>query len=124
MSMAYECDLNFKFLSLQAVDEAGLQFSNLSTKSSFPPSNAVIMIIIDIFLYLSMALYLDAVVPAEYGKRRPLYFIFMPSFWKSFFSDDKNSDITLSRQLSARGIHKMEDVEPVGPEMIGKEAIR
>ena len=84
------------------------------------------MIIVDIFLYLFLALYLDAVIPAEYGKRRPPYFIFLPSFWKSVFCN--NNQLTkgheLSRQLSARGIQNMDDVEPVGNEMIGKEAIR
>lgn len=111
-------------LLLQATDSAGITFSNISTKSDFPPVNGIIMMIVDIFLYLGLALYLDAVVPAEYGKRRPPYFIFMPSFWKSLFVDEENNEIALSRQISARDFQKLDDVEPVGPEMIGKEAIR
>lgn len=82
------------------------------------------MIIVDIFLYLLLALYLDNVIPAEYGKRRPPYFIFMPSFWRSVYCGDNSHDRELSRQLSARGFQNMDDVEPVGQEMIGKEAIR
>ena len=114
---------NVSMSCFQAVDSAGLTFSNVSTKSSFSPSYAIIMMTVDIFLYLGLALYLDAVVPAEYGKRRPPYFIFLPSFWKSLFVENKN-DIPLSRQTSARSIHNQDDVEPVGPEMMGKEAIR
>ncbi|XP_031568598.1 ATP-binding cassette sub-family A member 5-like [Actinia tenebrosa] len=113
----------FSLTLTQAVDSAGITFSNISTKSSFPPSYSIIMMVVDIFLYLGLALYLDAVVPTEYGKRRPPYFIFMPSFWKSLFVDDKNNEIALSRQLSARSVHNQDDVEQVGPEMIGKEVI-
>lgn len=50
----------------------------------------------------------------------------MPSFWRSVFCGDDSQphNRELSRQMSAREIQNMDDVEPVGQEMIGKEAIR
>lgn len=84
------------------------------------------MIIVDIFIYLLLALYLDAVIPAEYGTRRPPYFIFQLSFWKSMFCENRSkpNNHEMTRQLSARERENTDDIEPVGDEMIGKEAIR
>ena len=39
------------------------------------------MFIADMFIYLVIALYLDAVVPQTYGTRRPFYFFLLPRFW-------------------------------------------
>lgn len=39
-------------------------------------------LILDFFLYLLIALYLDNVLPNEYGVRRPLYYFLMPSYWR------------------------------------------
>jgi hypothetical protein len=39
------------------------------------------MFVVDLILYLIIALYLDAIVPQSYGTRKPWYFIFQPSFW-------------------------------------------
>lgn len=80
------------------------------------------MLIVDIVLYFLLALYLDAVIPAEYGQRKPPYFIFMPSFWKSLFVGKKGN--TLTRQRSAREQVASEDIEAVHADMHGNEAIR
>ncbi|KAJ7372623.1 ATP-binding cassette sub- A member 5 [Desmophyllum pertusum] len=80
------------------------------------------MLIVDTILYFLLALYFDAVIPAEYGQRRPPYFIFMPSFWKSLFSaKGKNKGPT--RQLSARVQEASDDVEAMPADMHGNEAI-
>ena len=39
------------------------------------------MLAIDTVLYILLALYLDKVLPKEYGKREVWYFPFTPSFW-------------------------------------------
>lgn len=106
----------------QAVDNDGLQFGNLTSKGDFPPINYMVMLIVDIVLYFLLALYLDAVIPAEYGQRKPPYFIFMPSFWKSLFGSKKEN--TPNRQMSAREQETSEDIEAVHADMHGNEAIR
>lgn len=80
------------------------------------------MLIVDIILYFLLALYLDAVIPAEYGQRKPPYFIFMPSYWKSLFNGTKNN--APARQMSVREQEASEDIEAVHADMHGKEAIR
>ena len=82
------------------------------------------MLIVDSVLYFLLALYLDAVIPAEYGQRKSPYFIFMPSFWKSLFDGKKGMETTLTRQKSARGQEASEDIEAVHADMHGNEAIR
>ena len=100
---------------------SGLNFSNLGTKGSFPASNCIIMLIVDIVLYLLLAMYFDAIVPAEYGQRRPPYFIFMPSFWKNLFSRKQKGP---QRQLSARMSSPSDDIEPIPEELRGTEVVR
>ncbi|CAH3191074.1 unnamed protein product, partial [Porites evermanni] len=112
----------FALLVSQAVDDEGLQFDNLTTKGSFPPINYVVMLIVDIILYFFLALYLDNVIPTQYGQRRSPYFIFLPSFWKSLFNGRKKEG--LNREMSAREQETSEDIETVHADMHGNEAIR
>ena len=80
------------------------------------------MLIVDIILYFLLALYLDNVIPTQYGQRRSPYFIFMPSFWKSLFNGKKKEG--LNREMSAREQETSEDIEAVHADMYGNEAIR
>lgn len=101
----------------------GLQFDNLTTKGTFPPINYIVMLIVDAILYFLLALYFDAVIPAEYGPRKPPNFIFMPSFWKSLFSaEDKKK--APARQVSARVQEAFDDIEAMPADMHGTEVIR
>ena len=107
---------------LQAVEVGpGLQFDNIATKGSFPAINGIIMLIVDSILYLLIALYLDAVIPGEFGNRREALFFLKLSFWKTVF---RKKNKVLERQLSAREQYSSEDVEPMPAEFLGKEAIR
>lgn len=40
-----------------------------------------VMLIIDTFLYLLIALYFEAILPGEYGIPKPWYFLFTRNFW-------------------------------------------
>ena len=101
----------------------GLQFRNLTTAGKFPAINAIVMLIVDTIVYFMLALYFDAVIPAEYGQRRPPYYIFMPSFWKSLFGGDKEIGFP-ERQLSDVVQEHSEDMEEVPAEMHGLKAVR
>lgn len=81
------------------------------------------MLIVDAILYFLLALYFDAVIPAEYGPRKPPHFIFMPSFWKSLFSSE-DTKTTPARQMSARVREASDDVESMPADMHGNEVIR
>ena len=105
------------------MDLEGLHFDNLTTKGTFPASNLIIMLIVDAVLYFLLALYFDAVIPAEYGPRKPPHFIFMPSFWKSLFPA-KGKMNAPARQMSVRVQEASDDIEAMPAAMHGNEVIR
>lgn len=82
------------------------------------------MLIVDIILYFLLALYFDAVIPAEYGQRKHPLFIFRPSFWKSCLFCAGNKGKALPRNMSTPEWDRSEDVEAVHHDMQGNEAIR
>lgn len=113
----------FFLLYFQAVDLEGLHFDNLTTKGTFPAINLIIMLIVDAALYFLLALYFDAVIPAEYGPRKPPHFIFMPSFWKSLFPAKDKRNVP-ARQMWARVQEASDDIEAMPAAMHGNEVIR
>ncbi|KAJ0177199.1 hypothetical protein K1T71_007208 [Dendrolimus kikuchii] len=63
----------------------GLQWSDMFTPVSyhdhFLPGYVVLILIVDTFLYMSIALYVEKIRPGEYGVPLPWYFPFTKSFW-------------------------------------------
>ena len=104
----------------------GLQFSNLfDSQDNFPSGNSIIMLIVDIILYMILALYFDAVVPGEYGQRKVPYFCFLPSFWKGLFARTPVDAVHLHEHPHAMAdLEESEDIEPVAAELSAKKAIR
>jgi ATP-binding cassette subfamily A (ABC1) protein 3 len=78
-------DLGLRVISILEQSQLGLQWDNVSQPLSIEnPLNmgAVFgMLICDIFLYMIIAWYVDAVKPGTYGVPKPLYFPFLPSYW-------------------------------------------
>ena len=81
------------------------------------------MLLVDTVLYLLLALRFDAVIPGKCGQRRPPYFIFTPSFWKSICSK-KEQGTAPSEQLSTRVEEVSEDIEAMPADLQGNEVIR
>lgn len=65
----------------------GLQWSNffnpLTTDDSFVFGHVMLMLILDAFLYLVIALYVEQVFPGSYGVARPWYFPVTSDYWNS-----------------------------------------
>ncbi|XP_068227005.1 cholesterol transporter ABCA5-like [Palaemon carinicauda] len=118
-SMAIDKVLNFDFYG-------GLDFDRLWEGEGLPFAGSLIMISLDIFIYLSLAYYLDNVVPSEYGTKRKPWFIFEKSFW---IQPDKG--MKFSKLLSGENsgfeddaIPESPDLERVSAELKGKAAVR
>ncbi|KAH0629331.1 hypothetical protein JD844_011316 [Phrynosoma platyrhinos] len=99
--------------------EEGAVFSNL-THGPYPLVIALMLLALDSMLYLLLAVYLDQVIPGEYGLRRSIFFFLKPSFWtkrtrnyKELFESSINGNVDFN-----------EIIEPVSSEFQGKEAIR
>ncbi|NWS87611.1 ABCA9 protein, partial [Toxostoma redivivum] len=100
--------------------EIGFSFSNLMDEAYFLFST-YILLVFDSVLYMLLALYFDKILPGKYGIPDPPLFFLKGSYWMR------------SRRGSSRDVPRAtanpeellgEDVEPVPPEFLGKEAIR
>ncbi|KAK9729509.1 hypothetical protein QE152_g15926 [Popillia japonica] len=56
-------------------------FSSVTPDDSFTMAHIILMLIIDTFLYLIIALYVEAVFPGDYGVPKRWYFPLTKSFW-------------------------------------------
>lgn len=61
----------------------------------------MIMLIVDTILYLLIALYVETVLPGEYGVPLPWYFPCQPSYWRGNKKTSKYSaEISYNIQMS------------------------
>nr|CAB3219613.1 ATP-binding cassette sub-family A member 5-like [Phallusia mammillata] len=94
----------------------GAFFSNIWVGQN-PVGVALVMLPVDILLYFVITLYLDNVVPGEYGQHENPLFCILPSFWcpskKKAVHEVYSSDTTHS-----------DNIEKIDETLIGKEAIR
>ncbi|XP_044270584.1 phospholipid-transporting ATPase ABCA3-like isoform X2 [Tribolium madens] len=80
-AMAY----GFQLMLMYEGTSEGIQWSNIG-KPNTPDDSLtlgyiMLMLIIDTFIYLFVALYVEAVFPGEYGVPLPWYFPFTSSYW-------------------------------------------
>jgi ATP-binding cassette subfamily A (ABC1) protein 3 len=69
--------------NVESVDE-GISASNVwEEKGGFNFGTALLMLMLDFFLYTLLGMYFDQVLPKEFGIVRPWYFPFQPSYWMS-----------------------------------------
>uniref|UniRef100_A0A3Q0SZ69 Cholesterol transporter ABCA5 n=1 Tax=Amphilophus citrinellus TaxID=61819 RepID=A0A3Q0SZ69_AMPCI len=100
----------------------GAVFSSL-TNGPHPLYVPLLMLVVDCILYLLLAIYLDQVLPGDFGMRRSLVYFLKPSYWskrgRHYVEVSSVYDTEVNGALSGD-----ESVEPVSPEFRGKEAIR
>ncbi|NXI58144.1 ABCAA protein, partial [Chloroceryle aenea] len=94
----------------------GFSFSNLMDESYFLFST-YIMLVFDSVLYMLLAVYFDKVLPGKYGSSEPPFFCLKPSYWVRSRRGSTRTAVNPEELLG-------DDVEPVPPEFMGKEAIR
>ncbi|XP_067571497.1 cholesterol transporter ABCA5 isoform X1 [Pseudorca crassidens] len=97
----------------------GALFSNL-TEGPYPLIITIIMLAFNSIFYVLLAVYLDQVIPGEFGLRRSSFYFLKPSYW----SKSRRNYKELSEGNVSGSISFSETVEPVSSEFIGKEAIR
>ncbi|XP_033897219.1 cholesterol transporter ABCA5 isoform X1 [Acipenser ruthenus] len=100
----------------------GAVFSTLSN-GPHPLFVPLVMLVLDSFLYLLLAVYLDQVLPREYGLRRSILYFLKPSYWSRHMKHYK--EVSSRFESEVNGVSpSSESVEPVSSEFQGKEAIR
>ncbi|KAL4635920.1 retinal-specific ATP-binding cassette transporter-like [Arapaima gigas] len=74
-----------EYLSRYEEQGLGLQWDNIMTSplegDEFSFFTSIQMMVFDVFLYATLAWYLDNVFPGQYGIGRPFYFPLQPSYW-------------------------------------------
>ncbi|XP_054702537.1 ATP-binding cassette sub-family A member 10-like isoform X4 [Grus americana] len=98
----------------------GFSFSNLMEESYFLFST-YIMLVFDSVLYMLLAMYFDKVLPGKYGIPDPPFFCLKPSYW---VRSRRGSTREMPRAVPSPEELFNDDIEPVPPEFMGKEAIR
>ncbi|NXA95419.1 ABCA9 protein, partial [Melanocharis versteri] len=98
----------------------GLSFSNLMEEAYFLFST-YIMLVFDSVLYMLLALYFDKILPGKYGIPDPPLFCLKASYW---MRSRRGSTRDVPRPTANPEELLGDDVEPVPPEFLGKEAIR
>jgi ATP-binding cassette subfamily A (ABC1) protein 5 len=78
--------------------------------------DCIVMLLIDCVVYFLLAIYLDNVVPGEFGQTKSLFFCFTPSYWLN-----KSEKI---KQILPPLIIQDVDFEPVENEFKNQEALR
>ena len=95
----------------------------MASKGDFPASNGIILLILDIIIYMLLAIYLDAVFPGEYGQRRSPLFCFKSSFWRNISNVQRQPSL-FRGMSSVRSDEPQADVEEVPENMRDNLAIR
>ena len=87
--------------------DVGENYLNYSIQTCY------IMFTIDFFLYLFLGYYLQNVIPHEYGVAKPLYFLFLPSYWcgNSSKNDKKEEHQKKNNSIDTENPDKKNDDE-------------
>ncbi|NXA72228.1 ABCAA protein, partial [Thryothorus ludovicianus] len=98
----------------------GFSFSNLMDEAYFLFST-YILLVFDSVLYMLLTLYFDKILPGKYGIPAPPLFCLKASYW---MRSRRGSSRDVPRATANPEEQLGDDVEPVPPEFLGKEAIR
>ncbi|NWZ46716.1 ABCAA protein, partial [Haliaeetus albicilla] len=98
----------------------GFCFSNLMEESYFLFLTYIILVF-DSVLYMLLAIYFDKVLPGKYGIPHPPFFCLKPSYW---VRSRRGSTREMPRTAASPKELLGDDIEPVPPEFMGKDAIR
>ncbi|KAF4084937.1 hypothetical protein AMELA_G00111750 [Ameiurus melas] len=102
--------------------EDGAVFSTLAN-GPHPLYVPLLMLCLDCILYLLLAIYLEQVLPGEFGMRRSMIYFLKPSYWSR--RRKRYVEVSSVYEAEVNGTPTAdESVEPVSPEFRGKEAIR
>ncbi|XP_052276886.1 ABC-type organic anion transporter ABCA8B-like isoform X3 [Dreissena polymorpha] len=108
---------------LDIVNPEGLSFSTL-TSGDFPVIIPLVMLFVDSVLYFLLAIYLDNVIPGEYGSRYPPWYIFMPSYWCHALGGQSSNQFGNPVNTEASNTGSSENIEIVPREMRQNVGVR
>ncbi|XP_043941106.1 cholesterol transporter ABCA5-like [Protopterus annectens] len=121
LSPFFPCTFSIGIAQVIALEyeQTGAQISNLH-KDPYPLFITFLALLADSLVYILVAVYLEEVVPVEYGVRRSPFFFLQKSYWSKKRKNYcvMNDNVQFATDIGT-GV-----VEPVPAEFQGKEAIR
>ncbi|XP_054155627.1 cholesterol transporter ABCA5-like [Oppia nitens] len=93
-------------------------FGNLFDDPVFSLGSALLMLLVDIVLYTFLAIYLDQVIPGEFGPKQSICFFLKKSFW--FPSTTGHTKNPSNEEFTAE--HNS-NVEEISKDLLGKSVI-
>ncbi|XP_058537073.1 phospholipid-transporting ATPase ABCA3-like [Ochotona princeps] len=84
LSSNYALALGFKFIVESEMTKTGIKWNNLFSQNGYDNflfAYVLLMLLIDAFLYVLVAWYIDAVCPGKYGIPKPWNFFLKYSYW-------------------------------------------
>ncbi|KAF6026644.1 ABCA5 [Bugula neritina] len=104
------------------VAQIGLTWESLYL-GDFPLIIPIVMLAFDSLFYFCLAMWLDKVVPGEYGKKQPLCYCFQPKYWSSslrYGAQDKQVDSKHAYEC----VNECEHIEPIPEELKALNKLR
>lgn len=111
--------IGFMFIMQREGSMQGLQWTNLFKRvipdEPYSVGVAAIMLILDSFLYIGITIYVEKVLPGDYGIPKKWNYLFQKSFWtKEGVASNEGSQIDIENQL-IDPVYDTADTEPGTP---------
>ncbi|XP_001662813.2 ATP-binding cassette sub-family A member 3 [Aedes aegypti] len=116
LSLFFNSGMSFAMMSTLRMEanQVGLRWSSLFTPATvddgFSVGTAIIMLLVDALIYLAIALYVEQVMPGQFGVAKPWNFLIKKEFWTKKESKAEN----VPRRLIERQNSKYFEAEPNG----------
>lgn len=110
-------------LATVETSHVGMSFSNASLRvNNFCFSSSLWFLALDTILYTLLGLYLEKVVPKDFGATEKWYFPLKPSYWRKSAQAASARSISLQRSLSEGvTVPVNPNIEPVGEDLRDQE---
>jgi ABC-type multidrug transport system ATPase subunit len=106
------------------VRSGGLLFKDTNNpKDDIPIASTIGFLVADIVIYLIVALYLDQVIPTDWGRTLPWYFCFQPSYWRGTRTSYVGESLETSHHVPV-GHPLVEEIDPSAEASIVLEGMK
>jgi len=104
------CEFMYRLSSLESAGQS-FGWSDLGSWDQYSTTHNVLFLIIDSILYTIASLYLEKVVPTEYGTAESPVFFLKPSFWSKAFSAVRSQQLRSYGQLVDEEEESQQNIE-------------
>jgi ABC-type multidrug transport system ATPase subunit len=118
------CDFMYFLSILENTPGVSLGWTTLN--DLYPIWHCVLFLAVDGIIYLMLALYLDKIIPSEFGRASSPFFFLQKSFWKSFIPKKRDSIPVRTDSIDDRhgGIFELQNIDLENPTEASESQLR